>query len=764
MTRWFVGMIALAVSVGCANADRSGQAATDASTGEDAQGDETPAWCGDGVVDDGEACELGIGNEVGADCTATCELPRCGDGILTPLEACDGAAAADRPSPGPWSCAEDCQWRSPTVWVDDWADQSGHDDVAMVVEPAGDGTFRALGWQDGEAGPQWLLRMLDAQGARIWSRALDAGACGNSSPWLGVSGDLAAALTFPCTGEATVVQAFDSEGTLAWSNDGLVPESAGAGLWGSAAGFAVYSSSLADDVVRFDLQFIDPEGELVWKVALDDPLWTTVADDTTLYGAGSETVWSRRLSDGALVDSAPLPSSSACAALDGRGRLVLARQPGNLSDPFRLESFDAAFDVSWSVDLGDPPNSLRRRYGVDAGGGRIVLALEQQDPRLGAFDSYAGVLIFDESGAPLGQLALQGSGHGRDFAVDVAITAEGHVVAAGARSRAGSGLDGFVARLDEDVAGESPSAVPLPSPPRPPAEHVRPVGAVPKTVFIDTAGPALRTGLDPSLAEVSCIDGAFGFPALGWDPAEVQLAIAGVQDIFAPFAVRFVSEPPPTYLPYTRVFVGGDPESLGSADGHRGLACVIDCGDATWVESLFVFGEAAGSPEELTQTIAHEFGHALGLDHIDEPGDLMNPISSGQNTDIEDGCRALLEDGCAMAHASHCGEDRQNSHAELLAALGSPTADLDPPSIIIEAPRSSAARDPIVVVVRVSDATPGFGWQLSVPELGWRSAGSTAGRESVEIYLPPGDWTLEVDAMDQYGNGHTAAVELAVER
>ncbi len=62
-----------------------------------------PAICGDGVLDDGEACD--DGNDIPTDgCTNLCTLPACGDGVTQMGEDCD--AGADN-GPGQ-ACKADC--------------------------------------------------------------------------------------------------------------------------------------------------------------------------------------------------------------------------------------------------------------------------------------------------------------------------------------------------------------------------------------------------------------------------------------------------------------------------------------------------------------------------------------------------------------------------------------------------------------------------------------------------------------------------------
>jgi cysteine-rich repeat protein len=52
--------------------------------------------CGNGIVDHGEQCDHGLGNDDGGDCTRACQFARCGDGLLRtrgdatiPYERCD---------------------------------------------------------------------------------------------------------------------------------------------------------------------------------------------------------------------------------------------------------------------------------------------------------------------------------------------------------------------------------------------------------------------------------------------------------------------------------------------------------------------------------------------------------------------------------------------------------------------------------------------------------------------------------------------------
>ena len=63
---------------------------TDTTTGD------PPAACGDGKVDEGEACDLGAANADDGACTLGCQAAVCGDGLVqSELETCDDANQAD---------------------------------------------------------------------------------------------------------------------------------------------------------------------------------------------------------------------------------------------------------------------------------------------------------------------------------------------------------------------------------------------------------------------------------------------------------------------------------------------------------------------------------------------------------------------------------------------------------------------------------------------------------------------------------------------
>lgn len=76
------------------------------SSSETSGGSMEPAECGNGVVEQGEACDEGTGNSASADCTDECQAHRCGDGkVHAELEECDEGADNDASA----DCTDECR-------------------------------------------------------------------------------------------------------------------------------------------------------------------------------------------------------------------------------------------------------------------------------------------------------------------------------------------------------------------------------------------------------------------------------------------------------------------------------------------------------------------------------------------------------------------------------------------------------------------------------------------------------------------------------
>ncbi|MBL9104779.1 MAG: DUF4215 domain-containing protein [Myxococcales bacterium] len=106
-----------AETTGSPNAETTGDANAETTGGPNAEtADESTSeapmrsFCGDGVLDGGEECDLGVDQNGigGAACRETCELNVCGDGYIAGDEACDDGNKAANDGCGPGCALEEC--------------------------------------------------------------------------------------------------------------------------------------------------------------------------------------------------------------------------------------------------------------------------------------------------------------------------------------------------------------------------------------------------------------------------------------------------------------------------------------------------------------------------------------------------------------------------------------------------------------------------------------------------------------------------------
>jgi uncharacterized protein (TIGR03382 family) len=121
----------------------------------------------------------------------------------------------------------------------------------------------------------------------------------------------------------------------------------------------------------------------------------------------------------------------------------------------------------------------------------------------------------------------------------------------------------------------------------------------------------------------------------------------------------------------------------------------LDCFDAqTENDVSFAFHDpdAGREPSAVARTISQEVAHGFGLEHVDDPYDVMYPSSHGGDPSFVDDCNEVVPaDGigiaCTAQHFQVCGSaDRQNSYRELMMILGPAVPDVLDPQVEFEQP------------------------------------------------------------------------------
>lgn len=772
--------------------------------------------CGNAVVEAGEACDLGIGNEVGRRCTTACAVPRCGDGVLDVDEECDDGNVEDRDG-----CSSSCGDESRPRWIStfDSGAVGGEWFAAVAATPEG---MVAVGQRAGEwpaSAP--VVVGYDREGRRrfedlLWSgpgpgtanavaAVEDGDGAGDGVVVVGTIADLHAL-------EHPAVWRYDGEGSgryAAQLND--------IGPSGTLTAIAAMSNERAF-VGGVHVPFVGPEtgwigeldprdGTLRWFASLEGGrrvLDLVLAPDGSLVATGYSTATGTRTWLGAFeldgsprwIDAVPPQyerywDRGMSVAVADDGSIYVAGLAGNgvneqtstLITEIWVGAFEADGTPRWTqTEAGvEGTSSYASDVVLDAAGRPLVVGTIQTQPLLvhTYWDRDAWLRQYDRDGAPQWTWSYDGPLHQADDGSAAFFTAEGTVVLAGATAVRREGSNALLAELDPWFATTERSA--HGSRTWPPAASVllepEPTTA-PSTVALDERGPhratlhlqfdggTLQPGDRGSLHEVPCLASAIEFPGLALDSQSVQAIADRVAVAMSPYGVDVrVDDTLPPHLPRTTVMVGGLAEQLGLDPAVAGFACVVDCGDR-W-SSDFAFAFARDLPS-IANNVLHEAAHTWGLDHVVEQDLLMYPLGASYDADWGSGCVGVSTQTsaprCLDQHTQWCPPQQQDSHAELLAAFGPAVVDLDAPRLEIVAPESGtvlAPGEPLVLELDVSDEDGDPGYRIVVPELEWEHVAYLA-ETRLELALPPGAFTVRVEAIDHAGNESVVAIEVVV--
>ena len=149
----------------------------------------------------------------------------------------------------------------------------------------------------------------------------------------------------------------------------------------------------------------------------------------------------------------------------------------------------------------------------------------------------------------------------------------------------------------------------------------------------DSSAMPVASSLAPTNAVVPPFDSTAIAPKVTRDQAMAAI-VDRVRTLLLPYAVDVVTARPAA-APYTRILVGGDASALGVSATEAGLA-TVDCGNGNDRDVAFDFAAAQtpdyGGVVGIANYAAHEAGHTFGLEHVDDPDDVMYAAAQPQLT------------------------------------------------------------------------------------------------------------------------------------
>lgn len=285
--------------------------------------------------------------------------------------------------------------------------------------------------------------------------------------------------------------------------------------------------------------------------------------------------------------------------------------------------------------------------------------------------------------------------------------------------------------------------------------------ATPGVVFVNFDGAQLSPGSDDAINNITQITNLAGSFAPYGEGAKREAVMQALFTDWSAYDV-FITDSRPASGPYTMNMTGPTNPFGG---GVLGIA-PLDCFDSqTHSNITYAFHSANDQFSAAVQatTVSQEVAHSYGLEHVDEPGDIMNPYNAGGDASFIDACIPIVTGGqpivCGQQHAAFCeGGTAQNAHLELLDLFGAAVPDTAAPTVAIAYPNDGDVFEPgssFEIMVEASDDVAvdsvqlfnnGTPLQTDIDEpFGWEVAD-----------IPEGVYEMYVIAADAAGNETTS--------
>jgi hypothetical protein len=188
-----------------------------------------------------------------------------------------------------------------------------------------------------------------------------------------------------------------------------------------------------------------------------------------------------------------------------------------------------------------------------------------------------------------------------------------------------------------------------------------------QVVYLNREGATLAAGADDSRRNVSSVVASAGLdqyeiPEFAGSGARWDAIVSCTADLFSAYDIEVVDRRP-VEGDYIMALVGGRPGDLASLSGHASTARRRVTG---------LSAELRDQTRPVCETIAHEVGHALGLDHVMDCHDPMSYLPACGRRTFQD-----RETACGEGDGRACvdGAASQNSHTRLLDVLGERAGD-----------------------------------------------------------------------------------------